>query len=133
MKSRLIADDREGARADARWALQAGAASSESPIGRYAATLAHFVRGEDAAAAELAGTLHGREGIPPAVADSLTALAARDGSGYAAAVRALLVDFEGRDDFLEDLPVADTVLAFQKLAEPRGLAIELTSPLLPAA
>src|SRR3970282_702720 len=54
MKSRLIADDLRGAVVDARWALDAGAAESESPIGRYAAALAHLVRGEDAEAGELA-------------------------------------------------------------------------------
>ena len=48
MKSRLIAGDLEGAREDARWALDAGAADSESPIGRYAAALALLVLGEDA-------------------------------------------------------------------------------------
>ena len=50
MKSRLIAGDLAGARDDARWALDAGAAESESPIGRYAAALAHLVLGEDDAA-----------------------------------------------------------------------------------
>src|SRR6185436_20264008 len=43
MKSRLIAGDLEGAREDARWALDAGAADSDSPIGRYAAALARLV------------------------------------------------------------------------------------------
>src|SRR5262249_33701802 len=50
MKSRLIARDRDGARGDARWALDAGAASSESPIGRYAGALADLVLGDDSAA-----------------------------------------------------------------------------------
>ena len=54
IKSRLIAGDREGALEDARWALEAGAAESESPIGRYAAALAHLVRGEDEKAGALA-------------------------------------------------------------------------------
>jgi hypothetical protein len=131
MKSRLIAGDLEGARADARWALQAGAAESESPIGRYAAALAHLVRGEDAEASGLAATLWGREDFPQPVADGLAALSEGDASGYEAAIRALLADFERRDEFLEDIPAADTVLALQLLAEPRGLAIELASPMLP--
>ena len=131
MKTRLIADDPEGARTDARWALQAGAAASESPIGRYAAALADLVRGEDAEAGELAATLQHRDDFPPAVADALAALSARDANAYEAAIRALLADFESRNEFLEDTPVADTVLALQRLAEPRGLAIELASPMLP--
>src|SRR5439155_1306310 len=36
IKSRILAGDWEGAAADARWALEAGAAESGSPIGRYA-------------------------------------------------------------------------------------------------
>ena len=42
-----------------------------------------------------------------------------------------VADFEARDEFLEDTPVADTVLALQVLAGERGLAVELASPLLP--
>ena len=77
MKSRLIAGDLEGAREDARWALEAGAAESESPIGRYAAALAQLVLGRDAEARDLAATLRGRDDFPPPVADTLVALAAR--------------------------------------------------------
>jgi hypothetical protein len=132
MKARLIAGDLDGARADARWALQSDAAKSESPIGRYAAALAHLVRGEDAAAGDLAATLQRRDDFPPAVADALAAVSARDAEAYEPAIRALLADFEGRDEFLEDIPVADTVLTLQRLAEPRGLAIELASPMLPS-
>jgi hypothetical protein len=131
MKSRLIAGDLSGARGDASWALDAGAAEAESPIGRYAAALAQLVLGEDDAAAALAATLTGAEAIPPAVTDSISALAARDASGYTAAIEALVADFEARDAFLEDVPVADTVLALQALAEVRGIDTPLASPLLP--
>ena len=67
MKSRLIAGDLEGARADARWALDAGAARSESPIGRYAAALALLVLGEDEQATATAASLAGADAIPSAV------------------------------------------------------------------
>jgi hypothetical protein len=132
MKSRLIAGDLEGAREDAGWALDAGAATSESPIGRYAAALAHLVRGEDAEAASLAAILVGQPAIPPAVAASVAALAAQDVSAYEAEIAALVADFEGREEFLEDIPVADTVLALQVLAAARGIPVPLGSPLLPA-
>lgn len=131
MKSRLIGGDLDGARADARWALGAGAALSESAIGRYAAALAHLVLGEHDAASELAATLGGVEGFPVAVTDSVAALSAGDMSGYDTAIRALLADFEARAEFLEDTPVADTVLALQVLASSRGLAVELQSAMLP--
>jgi hypothetical protein len=131
MKSRLIAGDLDGARSDARWALEAGAAQSDSPIGIYAAALAHLVLGEDGAAGELAGRLGERDDFPPPVADALAAVAAGDAGGYQSAIRALLADFEAREEFLEDVPVADTVLVLQLLAGERGLAVELSSPLLP--
>jgi len=130
-KSRLIAGDLQGARSDAGWALETGAARAESPIGRYAAALSHLVLDDDATAAELAATLVARDDFPHAVADSLVALATGDGPGYARAIRALLADFEGRAEFLEDVQVADTVLALQALAAVRALAVELASPLLP--
>ena len=131
LKARLIAGDLDGAREDAQWALEAGAAESESPIGRYAAALAYLVRAEDSSAAAISTTLQQRDDFPPAVADSLAALAAGDAPGYGRAIRALLADFEGREEFLEDTPVADTVLALHALAGTRGLAVALASPLLP--
>lgn len=131
MKARVLADDLEGAWEDARWALEAGAAGSASPIGRYAAALASLVLGADADAARLASTLASAEGFPAAVAAALDALAHRDGGRYERAIRALLADFEARDAFLEDVPVADTVLVLQALARERGLAVELSSPMLP--
>jgi hypothetical protein len=131
MKSRLVAGDLVGARNDAEWALEAGAAESESPIGRYAATLALLVLGEDRDAAASARTLEGAEAIPRAVADALAALATRSTRAYEASIEALVDDFEARDEFLEDVPVADTVLALQALAATRGLEVSLASPLLP--
>ena len=131
MKSRLIAGDFVGAEEDARWTLDAGAAESESPIGRYAAALAQLVLGEDAAAEALAATLTGAEAIPPAVSGSITALATRDAPAYQAAIEALVADFEARTEFLEDIAVADTVLALQALANVREMSVPLASALLP--
>ena len=131
MKSRLIAGDAEGAAEDARWALDAGAARAESPIGIYAAVLGHLVLGEDDAAGELGRGLRGRDDFPAPVALSLVALAAGDAEGYERAIRALVADFESREEFLEDTAVADTVLALQALAQERGLDAELNSPLVP--
>jgi hypothetical protein len=130
MKSLLIAGD--DAAVAARWALEAGAADAESPIGRYAGALALLVLAEDTAARAAAGTLRDREDFPPAVADALAALAVADRAGYAAAVEAVLASFEDRTDFLEDMPVADTVLVLQVLASQRGVAAEpRLSALLP--
>ncbi len=44
----------------------------------------------------------------------------------------MLASFESRDEYLEDLPAADTVLVLQALAQRRGLATPaLESELLP--
>jgi hypothetical protein len=51
--------------------------------------------------------------------------------GYTEAVEAVLESFETREEYLEEMPVADTVLVLQALAERRGMAVELSSPLLP--
>jgi hypothetical protein len=45
----------------------------------------------------------------------------------------VLETFETRKAYLEDVPVADTVLVLQALAGRRDLGAELESPLLPPA
>jgi len=130
MKALLLAGD--DASAAARWALDAGAADADSPIGRYAATLALLVLGEGARARAVAPTLAGRDDFPEDVAAALAALAFGDGDAYAAAVLDVLASFEARTEFLEDVPIADTVLVLQAVAEPRGMAAHLpASPRLP--
>ena len=64
-------------------------------------------------------------------AAALAALAARDESSYAAALQAVIDDFERRDLHLTGVPIADTALVLERLAEPRGLAQRPASPLLP--
>jgi len=133
LKARMLAGDWEGARADAEWALAHGPAESGSPIGRYAAALAWLVRGEDEEAATLAAQLQAEadETFPRPVADALAHLAAHDADRYADAVARVLESFESRDAYLEDVPVADTVLVLEGLAERRGIAARPSSPLLP--
>jgi hypothetical protein len=132
MKALLLAGDLAGAGQAASWALEDGAADAESPIGRYAGALALLVLARDAEAAAVAATIAGRDDFPPDVADALTALASGDEPAYADAVRSVLRSFEARDAYLEDLPVADTVLVLRQLAKARGLAVQLESPLLPS-
>ena len=104
----------------ARWALDAGAVRAESPIGRYAGTLALLVLGRDTEAGALAATLG--DGFPSDVAAALAALAAHDAEAFRVAIDAVRSSFEAREDFLEDLPVADTALALDALAERRKLS-----------
>jgi hypothetical protein len=66
------------------------------------------------------------------VGDALAYLAAgTDRIGYVEAVEDVLESFETREEYLEDVPVADTVLVLQALAAKRDLEAELSSPLLP--
>jgi hypothetical protein len=132
LKARLLAGDRDGAAEEARWALELGAARAESPIGRYAACLALLTLGRDAEARVLADGVRTGPDFPRDVGDALAMIAAAtDAIGYVAAVEAVLESFERREEYLEDIPVADTVIVLQALARERGLDAELSSPLLP--
>jgi hypothetical protein len=130
MKARLLARD-PGVAEDAGLALAMGAADAESPIGRYAGCLALLVLGRDDEAGAQAASLRGRDDFPPAVADALWSLACRDAALFATAAGDVLRSFETRVEYLEDMPVADTVAVLEILAAPRGMAAGLTSPLLP--
>jgi len=132
MKSLVLVGDWPAAEDAARWALETGAPDADGPIGRYAAALALLVLGDDEEARVHANAVRTRDDFPEAVGDALAYLAAQDVVGYAEAVEEVLESFETREEYLEDLPVADTVLVLQALARRRGLAAELSSPLLPA-
>lgn len=133
MKSLVLAGDWPAAEDAARWALETGAPDAEGPIGRYAAALALLVLGDDEEARVHANAVRTGDDFPEAVGDALAYLAAQDVVGYAEAVEEVLESFETREEYLEDLPVADTVLVMQALARRRAIAAELSSPLLPAA
>ena len=131
IKALLLAGDWPAAEDAARWALDAGAAEAESPIGRYAAALAELVLGRRTEAREHADWIRTHDDFPTDVGDALAFLAAQDILGYQVAVEAVLESFEKREEYLEDIPVADTVLVLQALAGRDGLAADLSSGLLP--
>jgi hypothetical protein len=131
LKARILVGDWDRAEREARWTLDEGAADAESPIGRYAATLALLVLGRDDEARVLADGLRARDDFPEPVADALAYISAQDLLGYVGAIEAVLDTFETREDYLEDLPAADTVVVLQALAARRDIAAELSSPLLP--
>jgi hypothetical protein len=132
-KARLLAADWPAAEREARWTLDERAGEAESPIGRYAACLACCVLGDWKAAGVLADGLRTAPGFPPEVGHALVFIAADDPVGYAEAIEGVLRSFETRDDYLEDVPVADTVVVLQALAQRRGIRVALESPLLPPA
>jgi hypothetical protein len=133
IKAHVLAGDWASAEDAARWALEAGAAKADSPIGRYAAALALLVLRRDHDARVQADAIRIRDDFPAAVGDALAMIGAgTDEVGYVVAVEEVLESFETREEYLEDVPVADTVIVLQALAERRGLEpAELSSPLLP--
>src|SRR5262249_53267437 len=132
IKAHVLAGDWDAAGRDSEWALAEGAASSESPIGKYAACLALLVIGRWRDARVLADDLRTHDGFPTDVADAMVFIAAEDVAGYAVAIDSVLESFETRSDYLEDIPVADTVLVLQAIARRRDMEVELSSPLLPS-
>jgi hypothetical protein len=132
LRCRLIAGDTDGAQRDAEAALAAGAAAAAGPIGGYCAALALLAVGRDAEAGAVAARI-AEEGLEPAaVARALVALASSDEPAFERARRDVLRSFEERDAFLEDVPVADTVLVLDALARQHELdPSPLPSPLLP--
>ncbi len=131
LKARILSGDWDRTEADARWTLEQGAPEAESPIGRYAGALALLVLGRDEEARVIAEGLRTREDFPAPVGDALAFIAAGDPLAYIDAIEAVLESFETREDYLEDLPAADTVVVLQALATRRDMAAELSSPLLP--
>ncbi len=133
IQASLLADDATAAEEHARWALDAGAERSESPIGRYAATLALLVLARWADARHVADSLRERDDFPHDVADALAYISAHDVVGYAEAIESVVESFETRTEYLEDAHVADTALVLDLLARRRGIEIDLPeSELLPA-
>lgn len=130
MKARLLVG--ESAEDEARWALALGAGDAPTAIGHYAAALACLILGEDDDARIHADAVRTRDDFPAPVGDALAMIAAgTDAVGYVEAIEAVLESFESREEYLEDVPVADTVIVLMRLAEQRGLQSDLDSPLLP--
>jgi hypothetical protein len=104
-----------------------------SPPAAYALALAALITGDDL------GALHSSEAMRTGseaftrTAEAIAGLAARERERYVASVAAILHDFEQRSEHLTGVPIADTALVLERLADRRGLAAGLESPMLPAA
>jgi hypothetical protein len=132
LKAALLAHDDAAVEELAPWALTLGTATAESPIGRYAATLALLALGRWPEARHVAESLRERDDFPHDVADALAYIAAHDVVGYIEAVESVVDSFETREEHLEDVAVADTALVLQELAKRRGIEHALPpSPVLP--
>ena len=132
IKSLVLAGDWPGAEEAARWALDAGAAAKRRL--RSAATRQHSrsrPRRRRAGAGARRRDPHARRLSPATSATRSPTSPRRTSSGTSEAIEAVLESFEAREEYLEDMPVADTVLVLQALARRRGIEAELSSPLLP--
>lgn len=132
LKMRIVSGDWPSARAEARWVLDQ-APQAGSAIGRYAACVAQLVLEQDVEAGRLAASLRAEDdaAFPDEVARALEALATGDAARYRPAVGEIVASFESRDEYLEDVPIADTALMMEALAARRGLAARPSSRLLP--
>ncbi len=130
MRCRLMAGDGEGLEADAEATLAEGSAAAPGSIAAYATALALLALHRDEEALPIARSLQERDDFVRPVADGLAALASADPPAYAEAVAALIEEFESRDAYLENVPVADTVLVLEALAGARGLSADRTATLL---
>jgi hypothetical protein len=129
LKASILAGD---ARAEATYAAGQIPDGADSPPAAYARAIAALVRDDDATARAATDAM--RAGSPPFVraADAIAALADRDPQAYATAIAAIVEDFAGREAHLTGVPIADTALMLERLAQPRGLACHPATPLLPA-
>jgi hypothetical protein len=128
LKAAIIEGDAGEAAAYARRAV----GEADSPPSHYALAMAALVDGDDATAArEAAGMREGSEAFRRA-AEAIEAIAAQDGPRYDAAVRAIVADFEAREDHLTGVRIADTALMLERLAAARRMAVYPPSALMPA-
>lgn len=130
LKAAVIAGDGPDEAAYAR--AQVGS-EGDSPPSWYVLAIAALIDGDDALAARAADGM--RSGTPAfaRAADAIDGLAAGDAQTYAAAVHAIVEDFEARDEHLTGVAIVDTALMLDRLAERRGMAVRPRSTLLPEA
>jgi hypothetical protein len=130
LKSSVLAG---GGVAEAEYVRDALAdAAPESVTASYARALAALILGDDEAAQVWAGRMgSGGEAFARA-GEALAALAAGDHGRYEVALTAIVRDFEARAAHLTGVAIADTALMLSVLAERRGMAVAVESPVLPA-
>ena len=130
LKSAVLSGDA----ADAAGYVEAQLAGAcDSPTSCYALALAALLRDDDATAADAAARMGGGGDAFARAGDALGALATRDAPRYATAVAAIVADFESRDAHLTGVPIADTAVLMEALAEPRGLVVRPASELVPGS
>jgi hypothetical protein len=116
---------------EAIYALNALGRDCDSPASCYALAIAALLREDAALAAQGVAGMRSGDAAFRRAADALAALAAGDPAAYAAALRAIVADFEARREHLTGVAIADTAVMLEVLAEARGMAARPDSALLP--
>ena len=128
VKAAVLAGEGAGAAAYVRSVL---GGEGDSAASWYALGLAALVDGDDELAARAAKGMRGGSEAFDRTAEAIAALAARDGGRYAEALRAIVADFESRDEHLTGVAIADTAMVLERLADDRGLGVSPESAVMP--
>ncbi len=102
----------------------------DSPTSAYAVALAALVDADDELAAAAAAAMADGGEAFAATAEAIITIANGDQGGYRAALTAVLAGFEGRDEFLTGVAIADTAVVLERLATQRRMASGIRSDLL---
>ena len=131
LKSTVLArgGDEEQAARYARAALKDEGADSATAA--YALAIAALIVEDDDGAVGHAAAMRAGSDAFARTADAIDAIARGDRAGYAAELRAIVHDFETRNNHLTGVPIADTALMLERHAGRRGLSGGVVSPLLP--
>jgi hypothetical protein len=103
-----------------------------SATANYARAIAALIAGDDEDALAWATLLSEGTDAFARAGEAISGLAAHDEPRYAAALEAIVPDFEERSQHLTGVAIADTALMLETLAARRGLAAGIESPVLPA-
>ncbi len=132
LKASVLAGQAEVAATEVRDELDGDEDAEGSPVASYVLAVAAAILGDDDEVAVRAARMEPRGEAFERTATALRALAARDADTYAAALTAIEADFAARSDHLTGVPIADTAVMLEAIAEARGMAVKPSSPLVPA-
>ena len=108
-------------------------ADLESATANYGRAIAALIAGDDDEAQSWAARLRDAPDAFARTGEAIAALAAHDDARYAAALEAIVRDFERRSEHLTGVAIADTALMLETLAGRRGMGTGINSPVLPAS
>ena len=132
VKAAVLAGQATAAATEVRAALDGDADAEGSPVASYVLAVAAVIVGDDAEVAVRAARMEPRGGAFERTAIALRAIADGDAETYAAMLAAIEADFAARTDHLTGVAIADTAVMLELLASQRGMAVNPSSPLVPA-